>query len=232
MTTKQDNVKAMGCIAYNAIGNNPLPFNQVYTLDNTILGKGGFGIVSLGKRKSDGAVVAIKIVTRLGDRTKNAEGALLQEWNIMKGLNHIGIIRAYDIFMEDRFYSMAVEYIAGGDLFERVIEKENYTELDARDLTKNLLLALKYLHNQNIAHRDIKPDNILLMDKDDNTSLKLADFGMAIKMKNADEMLTGGGGTIGYCAPELIKRQPHSKIICRLCVCDCMMIMTIAPLCE
>ncbi len=201
----------MGCASSNKVGASKQPFNAVYKLDNTVLGKGGFGVVSLGKRISDDAVVAVKIVTRAGERTVGAEKALLQEWSVMKSLVHPGIIRAYDLFIEDRFCSLAVEYIAGGDLFERVVEKESYTELDARDLTKNLLLALKYLHDRNIVHRDIKPDNVLLMDNKDNTSLKLADFGLAAKLNKPGDMLTGGGGTVGYAAPELIKRVEHSK---------------------
>ena len=143
----------MGCSTSRDIGINPLPFNEVYKLENTILGKGGFGLVSLGKRLSDDTVVAVKIVYPSGERTRAAEKALLQEWAIMRGLDHPGVIRAFDLFVEKRLYSMAVEYIAGGDLFERVIAKDNYTELDARDLTKNLLLALKYLHDQDIVHR-------------------------------------------------------------------------------
>jgi serine/threonine protein kinase len=127
-------------------------FLDLYILENTILGKGGFAIVSLGKTKSSGEEVAIKIVDHVGSSAA-AEQALLQEWDIMKSLSCPTIIQAKGFFDEERFSCLVLEYVGGGDLFERVIQKESYSEGDAWGLTRTLLQTLKYLHDRNIVHR-------------------------------------------------------------------------------
>ena len=88
------------------------------------------------------------------------------------------IIQLHDFFDEDQFYFLVMERVTGGELFDRIIEKGCYNENEARSVCKILLNAVAYMHNQGIAHRDLKPDNLLLVEKGNDTMIKVVDFGM------------------------------------------------------
>ena len=70
-------------------------------------------------------------------------------------------------------------YCVGGDLFDRLVVKQSYSENEARHVIKRLLSAMTFLHSENIAHRDLKPENILLVSKTNDIEIKLTDFGLA-----------------------------------------------------
>eukprot|EP00977_Amphora_coffeiformis_P010295 scaffold2385_cov178-Amphora_coffeaeformis.AAC.12 len=93
----------------------------------------------------------------------------------------------------------------GGELFDRVVAKMYYTEKEARDTCLVLFEAMEYLHSKNVAHRDLKPENLLLLSANDDTQLKIADFGFAKKTNGTDTCLTTQCGTPGYVAPEVLK---------------------------
>lgn len=86
-----------------------------------------------------------------------------------------------------------------------------YSEREARDLVKLLLEAIKYCHDSDIVHRDLKPENLLLTSKDDDASIKLADFGFAKKIEFNGEGLVTACGTPGYVAPEILEGQAYGK---------------------
>lgn len=100
--------------------------------------------------------------------------------------------------------------ITGGELFDRIVELQRYTEKEASKVFKQILSGIQHLHSQNIAHRDLKPENLLLSSKDSDAVVKLADFGFA-KTENGDT-LTGYVGTPPYMAPELVSiRKTYGK---------------------
>lgn len=88
-----------------------------------------------------------------------------------------------------------MELLSGGDVFDRIVGLKFYTEKDARDLAKLLLQSIEFLHNNGIAHRDIKPQNILLASKDDHSTIKISDFGFA-KRVHTPKSLTSRCGTV------------------------------------
>ena len=72
-----------------------------------------------------------------------------------------------------------MELVTGGDLFERIVSIGHYNEVEARTLMQNIFEVIRYLHEKEIVHRDIKPENILLVYKQENTAIKVTDFGLA-----------------------------------------------------
>ena len=93
--------------------------------------------------------------------------------------------------------------MTGGDLFDRIGKLSNYSEECARDLVYQLLRGVSYLHENNIAHCDLKPRNLLLKDKEDDTSVVLADFGFATRVF-APRSIKKQCGTPYFVAPEII----------------------------
>ena len=97
-----------------------------------------------------------------------------------------------------------MELVTGGDLFDRIVSLGHFNEVDARALMRNLLEVLHYLHEKGIVHRDIKPENVLMVYKDENTTIKVTDFGLA---KHTADGLHTVCGTPQYFAPEIKELQ-------------------------
>mmetsp|Transcript_129 Transcript_129/g.188 ORF Transcript_129/g.188 Transcript_129/m.188 type:complete len:127 (+) Transcript_129:410-790(+) len=84
----------------------------------------------------------------------------MDEISILRELSHPNIIRLYDAFDEPLNYFLVTEMMSGGELFDRIVQKEAYNEKEARDVCKVLFDAIFYCHDQNVAHRDLKPQVI------------------------------------------------------------------------
>lgn len=116
------------------------------------LGEGGYSVVKAGTSVIDKRKVAVKIVQRQG-LAKEDEVSLRSEVQILLDLRHDNIVQAYDFFEEEKQFYVILEYIDGGELFDRIVKKTYYNEKEARDLVFTILTAIKYLHDQNIVHR-------------------------------------------------------------------------------
>mmetsp|Transcript_12876 Transcript_12876/g.19265 ORF Transcript_12876/g.19265 Transcript_12876/m.19265 type:complete len:362 (-) Transcript_12876:326-1411(-) len=181
-------------------------FESMYKIGKP-LGEGAFSVVKEGTNKETGESFAIKIVTK-AKLTDEDEIALKDEIAVLKDLQHDHIIRLYDVFEEAKFYYLVTERMRGGELFDRIVSKSYYNEKEARDVCKILFEALNYCHSQNVAHRDLKPENLLLQSEDNDSDLKLADFGFA-KRCSSENCLTTQCGTPGYVAPEILEGTPY-----------------------
>jgi calcium/calmodulin-dependent protein kinase I len=124
---------------------------QFYKLGD-VLGEGGYSVVRLGTSLEDGKKVAVKVVTRAG-LEKEDEDSLRSEVAILTALGHPNIIKAFEFFEEEKYFYLVLEYLDGGELFDRIVKKTFYNEKEARDLVLTLLLSLKYLHHKDIVHR-------------------------------------------------------------------------------
>jgi hypothetical protein len=167
-----------------------------------ILGDGTSGQVRRAINRQTGQEYAVKIISlrRQLDLT-----SMEQEVTMMQSLDHPYIVQLVDVFVHHGIAMyLVMELVAGGDLFERIVQQERYTEVDARRVMRRLLSAVNYLHqSKNIVHRDLKPENILC--GSNPTHVKLADFGLA-KIIQSDGLKTFCG-TPQYFAPEVLQRR-------------------------
>jgi calcium/calmodulin-dependent protein kinase I len=164
------------------------------------IGQGSFAVVKLCKNRKTGEEVAIKIIDK-----KNARAVedLQTEAEVMAKIQHPNVIRVYQIFENATKCYMVQEYVSGGELFDRIIDKDHFSEVEAVGVLQQILAAMQYLHSCGIVHRDIKPENLLYKTKSADSPIMLADFGLAKVLANGQEMHTMCG-TPGYVAPEIL----------------------------
>lgn len=182
------------------------PFKDCYEI-GADLGKGAFSEVKEGRELSSNKSFAIKIVTKSALTTED-EAALKDEIRILKLLGHEHITKLHDVYDEKLYYYLVLEKMDGGELFDRIVAKAYYNEKEARDTCKIIFEAMAYCHEKHIAHRDLKPENLLLMNKQSDSNIKIADFGFA-KFSSNEACLTTQCGTPGYVAPEILEGAPY-----------------------
>lgn len=168
------------------------------------IGKGAFATVIKVTSKYDGRPYAAK---ELDKRRFMKDGVLDQkvenEMKIMRSVAHPNIVRYVEhLEWENRLLIIIMEYVPLGDLGRYVQRYGPLPEQSAVKTAKQLTSALGYLHSQNITHRDVKPDNILIHAQDDFT-VKLTDFGLSKMVDNEQTFLRTFCGTLLYCAPEV-----------------------------
>jgi calcium/calmodulin-dependent protein kinase I len=110
-------------------------------------------------------------------------------------VKHPNIVQLLDLCDNKTHLYLVMELVTGGELFDRIVAKGNYSEKDASILTKQILEAVHYLHQMGIVHRDLKPENLLYYSEDEDSKIMISDFGLS-KM-DVDQMATACG-TPGY----------------------------------
>ena len=170
------------------------------------LGKGAFSVVYSGTHKTTGDRVAVKVI----DTSKSDPAKLAGEINILKMVDHPYIIKLYDVIEggDGRMY-IITDLVLGGELFDRITNKTFYPEDKAKIVVKRLISAISYLHSMNIVHRDLKPENILLKSPDDDTDVRIADFGFSKMITTEAQMLLTACGTPVYVAPEVLTAKGY-----------------------
>lgn len=184
----------------------PKTIEELYDVGK-VLGRGAFSVVKLGKRKTDGMEVAIKCITKKEIDEKELQ-LLEREIDIMKKLKHPHIIGLLNVVDTADMLYLVLEIAPGGELFDAIVDRGNYTESDAARIVKQMLEAIQYIHKQGIAHRDLKPENLLLANKKGEPEvIKLADFGLS--KDTAEAALQTACGTPDYVAPEVLLSEPY-----------------------
>eukprot|EP00522_Entomoneis_paludosa_P008347 CAMPEP_0172456586 /NCGR_PEP_ID=MMETSP1065-20121228/16392_1 /TAXON_ID=265537 /ORGANISM="Amphiprora paludosa, Strain CCMP125" /LENGTH=583 /DNA_ID=CAMNT_0013209697 /DNA_START=279 /DNA_END=2030 /DNA_ORIENTATION=- len=183
-------------------------FREIYQL-NARLKSGSFATVCRGTHRATGRKVAIKCVLRK-DLPPSDDAAIYDEVAILASLNHPHIVPIIDFFDEKDCYFIVMELMSGGDLFDRIGQKKSYSEADARDLIVKMLKAVAYCHVRHIAHCDMKPKNLLLMSDDNDSYIKLADFGFSARV-HEPKSLSKQCGTPFFVAPEILLRKGYDE---------------------
>lgn len=181
-------------------------FTQLYRVGK-ILGRGAHSTVYAAQAKDTGAEFAAKAI-RKHDLDEFEKEKIEHEVALLRELGpHPGVCNLVDFFSETRYYVLVMPLVKGGELFDRIVEKSCYTEREAKQVVKSLLAIIQFLHRHDVAHRDVKPENILLKSKYDDTSIVLCDFGVA-KRFAGNEMRTGCGSP-HYIAPEILQGHEY-----------------------
>ena len=167
-----------------------------------LIGQGAFGKVNLGLNVLTGRVVAIKSFNKKNFDTKtDFIKKITYETNLMKKLNHKNITKILEMFEDDKYILIIMEYINGGNLFSFVKKRRKLSEKISKFLFKQIILGLQHIHSHNIVHRDVKLENILI---DLNNTIKICDFGIGRVLSNPNDLLYDQCGTPMYMAPEIL----------------------------
>lgn len=167
------------------------------------IGVGAFGVVHRCREKKSGRIFAAKFIPV---SHPNEKSIIRKEIDIMNQLHHVKLIRLHDAFEEDDEMVLIYEFMSGGELFERITD-DNYkmTEAEAANFMRQIIDGIKHMHEKNIIHLDIKPENIMCQKRNSNL-VKIIDFGLATKL-DPHEAVKISTGTAEFAAPEIVERE-------------------------
>ncbi|XP_038602440.1 death-associated protein kinase 2 isoform X1 [Tachyglossus aculeatus] len=175
------------------------------------LGSGQFAIVKKCRERSSGAEFAAKFIkkrqsraSRRGVRREEIE----REVSILQQVLHPNVIKLHDVYENRTDVVLILELVSGGELFDFLAQKESLSEEEATRFIKQILDGVNYLHTKKIAHFDLKPENIMLLDKNiPIPHIKLIDFGLAHEIEDGVEF-KNIFGTPEFVAPEIVNYEP------------------------
>ncbi|XP_057193711.1 calcium/calmodulin-dependent protein kinase type 1 isoform X2 [Triplophysa rosa] len=175
-----------------------------------VLGTGAFSEVFLAEEKKTQRLVAIKCIPKKALEGK--ENSIENEIAVLHRIKHENIVSLEDIFESQSHLYLVMQLVSGGELFDRIVEKGFYTERDASKLIRQILDAVKYLHDMGIVHRDLKPENLLYYSMEEDSNIMISDFGLS-KIEDSGSVMSTACGTPGYVAPEVLAQKPYSKAV-------------------
>ncbi|CAI4052781.1 hypothetical protein N7582_005559 [Saccharomyces uvarum] len=177
-----------------------------FSIIDEVVGQGAFATVKKAIERTTGKTFAVKIISKrkvIG----NMDG-VTRELEVLQKLHHPRIVRLKGFYEDTESYYMVMEFVSGGDLMDFVAAHGAVGEDAGREISRQILEAVKYIHSMGISHRDLKPDNILI-EQDDPVLVKITDFGLAKVQGNGSFMKTFCG-TLAYVAPEVIRGKDSS----------------------
>ncbi|OWF44111.1 serine/threonine-protein kinase 17B-like [Mizuhopecten yessoensis] len=171
------------------------------------IGRGKFAVVKRCVNKENGDVVAAKCI-RKRRRGKSCREEILRELVMLEmALEHPRLVDLKEVFETPSELILITEYCSGGELFTECVIEESFSEMDVVNMMVQILEGLIYLHERNIVHLDLKPQNILLTKPFPHGTIKLCDLGFAC-LVNTGEDIRDIIGTPDYVAPEVLSYDP------------------------
>ena len=146
-----------------------------------IIGQGSFAKIYRCKKKNKDQILAMKIVKKQ-KANKDDVRAMRREISALALVYHKHVIQIYDWCETPDHIFIVLDYCGGGNVFDRVMEQQTFTEIQASKLIKQVASALKHIHSLGIVHRDLKPENLMYVEPHDNT-MKVIDFGLSNRIK-------------------------------------------------
>jgi len=186
-------------------------FHHTYQLGK-VLGQGAYAVVHEATKMTtevQSYAYAVKVIQR-NRLTAQDLRHFNDEVQILLDLQHESIIQLHELYKTPDFFFVVMEKLDGGELFDRLCEKDFYKEIEARDVCRTIFEATAYCHEQKVAHRDLKPENLLLISPNDDSLLKIADFGFAKRVARPNSLRTWCGSP-AFTAPEIVFRKPYDE---------------------
>uniref|UniRef100_A0A6N2N9U0 non-specific serine/threonine protein kinase n=1 Tax=Salix viminalis TaxID=40686 RepID=A0A6N2N9U0_SALVM len=178
-----------------------------YELGRT-LGEGNFGKVKLAKNIETGQPFAVKILEKNRIIELKITDQIKREIATLKLLKHPNVVRLHEVLASKSKIYMVLEYVTGGELFDRIASKGKLPEADGRKMFQQLIDGVSYCHSKGVFHRDLKPENVLV---DANGNIKISDFGLSALPKHLrdDGLLHTTCGSPNYVAPEILSNRGY-----------------------
>ncbi|KAI3377933.1 hypothetical protein L3Q82_009062 [Scortum barcoo] len=181
------------------------------------LGQGSFGVVYEATHIETQTKWAIKEVCRPAAGSSKVK-MLDHEINILRQVNHANIIHLQEVYVTAKMTYLVTELCVGGELKQLLQQRKFFTEDETRHIIHTLADAVVYLHKRDIVHRDLKLENILVInapDEDDNgrINIKVTDFGLSVQTGGVgiENIMTEACGTLIYMAPEMMSGRGYSQ---------------------
>ncbi|ORZ19717.1 kinase-like domain-containing protein [Absidia repens] len=171
------------------------------------LGTGACGRVHLAQSKFNKKHYAIKTLNKHEVVRKKQVDHTNNEFTILRDMYHPFLVTLWDAFQDDCHLFMVMDYVPGGELFRELRRQKKFSQEAVRFYAAEVILALEYLHANEIIYRDLKPENILL---DERGHVKLTDFGFAKRVPTYTYTVCG---TPDYLAPEMIRSQGYTLAV-------------------
>ncbi|XP_009798725.1 calcium-dependent protein kinase SK5 [Nicotiana tabacum] len=184
---------------------------SLYTIGKK-LGQGQFGTTHLCTEKSSGNLYACKTIPKKKLICKEDYEDVWKEIQIMHHLSeHPNVVRIKGTYEDALYVHIVMELCAGGELFDRIVEKGHYSEREAAKLIKTIVGVVEACHSLGVMHRDLKPENFLFLSSDEDAALKATDFGLSVFYKPG-ETFSDVVGSPYYVAPEVLcKHYGHES---------------------
>jgi len=187
-----------------------------YHIDTPVLGAGHHGTVRECVDRRTGKRYAVKSIAKGHKAAKH--DSIVREIILLHEMNHPSVVELVDVFEDAEYVHLVTDLCKGGELFDKIIEKATnfnvnrrtqcFAEDEAVRVLHQVLSSVSCMHQRGIVHRDIKPENILFETLDDESPIKIIDFGLACTHFETHEApMTSVVGTPYYIAPEVLRRK-------------------------
>ena len=183
-----------------------LDFDPLY-----LIGTGSLGKVILVRYKKNKNIYAMKELSKSKIKINKQEENSKSERDLMIELTSPFIVNIKFAFQDETKLYIVSEFLQGGDMFYHMHHSTiNFTESTAKFYIIELILAIEFLHENNVIYRDLKPENILM---NSEGHIKISDFGLSKKLENQKDKAYTLCGTLQYLAPEILKNKGYDKSV-------------------
>ena len=188
----------------------PPKFTEADFTKIKLIGKGSYGNVYLVRYNKNKQIYAMKVYIKSDIREKNQENNTKSERNLMTQINFPFIVSVKFAFQTESKLFLVQEFIQGGDLFFHMHSCKKFSNEKAKFYAVEIILAIEYLHNNNMIYRDLKPENILIAN---DGHIKLTDFGLSKMVESINNKSYTICGTVQYLAPEIMEGEGYDASV-------------------
>ncbi|XP_007018316.2 PREDICTED: CBL-interacting serine/threonine-protein kinase 8 isoform X1 [Theobroma cacao] len=195
-----------------------------YEIGRTI-GEGTFAKVKFAQNTETGESVAMKVLDRSTIIKHKMVDQIKREISIMKLVRHPYVVRLHEVIASRTKIYIILEFITGGELFDKIVHNGRLSEAEARRYFQQLIDGVEYCHSKGVYHRDLKPENLLL---DSQGNLKISDFGLSALPEQGVSLLRTTCGTPNYVAPEVLSHKGYDGAVADVWSCGVILYVLMA----